>query len=164
MAQVCKSPFYQPCLCSLALSVLLPRRRARALCSRVLLLLLPCRERCICKGRLRALRLNSSEHDSETYEQFNERYVKFFEGVEDQFEAQRGLNNAFAHDLVPSGEVIEAALRAARRVNDYALATRVFEGIKFKVENQGQYKQYLEALAPVREELGISLKEELFVN
>jgi cytochrome c oxidase subunit 6, mitochondrial len=110
------------------------------------------------------VRLYSSEHDSETYEQFNERYVKFFEGVEDQFEAQRGLNNAFAHDLVPSGEVIEAALRAARRVNDYALATRVFEGIKFKVENQGQYKQYLEALAPVREELGISLKEELFVN
>ena len=40
----------------------------------------------------------------------------------------------------------------------------MFEGIKFKVENQGQYKQYLEALAPVREELGISLKEELFVN
>ena len=108
------------------------------------------------------MRLYSSEHDSETYEQFNERYVKFFEGVEDQFEAQRGLNNAFAYDLVPSPEVLEAALKAARRVNDFALAVRIFEGIKHKVENDSQYKQYLEVLKPLREELGVPLKEELY--
>ncbi|WFD25318.1 Cytochrome c oxidase subunit 6 [Malassezia nana] len=102
-----------------------------------------------------------SDH-SESFEEFNERYVKFFEGVQDQFEAQRGLNNAFAYDLVPSPEVIEAALKAARRVNDFALAVRIFEGIKHKVENDSQYKQYLEVLKPLREELGVPLKEELY--
>ena len=41
---------------------------------------------------------------------------------------QRNLNNAFAYDLVPAPSVITAALRAARRVNDFPTAVRVFEG------------------------------------
>ena len=41
---------------------------------------------------------------------------------------QRNLNNCFAYDLVPSPAVITAALRAARRVNDFPSAVRVFEG------------------------------------
>ena len=41
---------------------------------------------------------------------------------------QRNLNNAFAYDLVPSTSVITAALKAARRVNDYPTAVRIFEG------------------------------------
>jgi cytochrome c oxidase subunit 5a len=79
-------------------------------------------------------------------------------------------------------------LKAARRVNDYPTAVRIFEGtyilwedfkagaiitfgrkltipptgIKAKVENRGQYDQYLEELKPLREELGISLKEDLY--
>lgn len=48
--------------------------------------------------------------------------------MQDVFELQRNLNNAFAYDLVPSPTVITAALRAARRVNDYPTAVRVFEG------------------------------------
>ncbi|KAI9255206.1 cytochrome c oxidase, subunit VA/VI [Phascolomyces articulosus] len=106
-------------------------------------------------------RMYSSAHEEESFESFTERYVKFFDGVEDLFELQRGLNNAFAYDLVPAPSVIESALRASRRVNDYATAVRIFEGIKEKVENDNQYKQYLEELAPVREELGIATKEEL---
>lgn len=42
--------------------------------------------------------------------------------------AQRNLNNAFAYDLVPSVGVMTAALKAARRVNDFPTAVRVFEG------------------------------------
>ena len=101
---------------------------------------------------------------------------------------QRNLNNAFAYDLVPSPSVITAALKAARRVNDFPTAVRIFEGtswscvwatpsqvlppshlanhipigIKAKVENRGQYEQYLEELKPLREELGVSLKEDLY--
>jgi cytochrome c oxidase subunit 5a len=106
---------------------------------------------------------------------------------------QRNLNNAFAYDLVPSPTVIAAALKAARRVNDFPTAVRVFEGkrphrsstntakhgvrrmpqedrilltsqtgIKAKVENKGQYQQYLDELKPLREELGITLKEDLY--
>ncbi|RQM08619.1 hypothetical protein DH86_00000355 [Scytalidium sp. 3C] len=90
------------------------------------------------------------------------RYEKEFENVQDVFELQRNLNNAFAYDLVPSPSVIVAALKAARRVNDFPTAVRIFEGIKAKVENRGQYDQYLQELAPLREELGVVLKEELY--
>ena len=75
---------------------------------------------------------------------------------------QRNLNNAFAYDLVPSPSVVIAALRAARRVNDYPTAVRVFEGIKAKVESHGQYDEYLKELEPIREELGINLKESMY--
>jgi cytochrome c oxidase subunit 5a len=81
------------------------------------------------------------------------------------YELQRGLNNCFSYDLVPSPEVVEAALRASRRVNDYSTAVRVFEGIKEKVENQAQYQKYLEALKPLRDELGeLYEKSELFLE
>ena len=72
------------------------------------------------------------------------------------FELQRGLNNCFAYDLVPTVDVVEAALRASRKVNDYATAVRVLEGVREKVENKGQYQQYLDELKPVIEELGES--------
>ena len=96
----------------------------------------------------------ASGHVQESFEQFSERYVNFFQNAEDLFEVQRGLNNCFAHDLVPSTSVVEAALRAARRVDDYATAVRVFEGIRDKVENKQQYQAYLDELRGVREELG----------
>lgn len=72
------------------------------------------------------------------------------------------MNNAFAYDLVPSPSVLQAALKAARRVNDFPTAVRLFEGVKAKVENKGQYQQYLDELKPLREELGITLKEDLY--
>jgi cytochrome c oxidase subunit 5a len=98
-----------------------------------------------------------ASHGQESFEQFTSRYVSFFQSVQDLFELQRGLNNCFAHDLVPAPTVVEAALRAARRVNDYSTAVRIFEGVREKVENKSQYSSYLEELKPVREELGESL-------
>ncbi|KAF8956464.1 cytochrome c oxidase subunit VA-domain-containing protein [Flammula alnicola] len=97
---------------------------------------------------------HASSHAQETFESFSERYVNFFQNAEDLFEVQRGLNNCFAHDLVPSPAVVESAVRAARRVNDYATAVRVFEGVKEKVENKAQYQAYVDELKPLREELG----------
>lgn len=109
------------------------------------------------------------------------RYEKEFDSVQDVFELQRNLNNAFAYDLVPSPSVITAALRAARRVNDFPTAVRIFEGmlynllnmlrkvgltqhtaIKAKVENKGQYDEYIHELNGIREELGINLKETMY--
>ncbi|PNS21200.1 cytochrome c oxidase subunit 6, mitochondrial [Sphaceloma murrayae] len=101
-------------------------------------------------------------HHEESFEEFTARYEKEFEQVNDVFELQRNLNNAFAYDLVPSTSVITAALRAARRVNDYPTAVRVFEGIKAKVENKAQYDEYLKELEPIREELGVNLKETMY--
>lgn len=109
--------------------------------------------------------------------------------------SQRNLNNAFAYDLVPSVEVLTAALKAARRVNDFPTAVRIFEGtlrtkprtksrhwypisvicrricadclslfvgIRAKVENDNQYKQYLDQLEGLRKELGVVLREDLY--
>ncbi|KAF3038602.1 hypothetical protein E8E11_006758 [Didymella keratinophila] len=104
----------------------------------------------------------SDAHAEETFEEFTARYEKEFEKVNDVFELQRNLNNCFAYDLVPSPSVITAALRAARRVNDFPSAVRVFEGVKFKVENKNQYEEYLQELEPIREELGIPLKEAMY--
>lgn len=108
---------------------------------------------------------------------------------------QRNLNNAFAYDLVPTVGVMTAAIKAARRVNDFPTAVRIFEGslnmslfdsrtgtdrplvhtrntdstvitivigIQAKVEQKQQYEEYLNELKPLREELGIPLKEELY--
>ncbi|KAJ2955203.1 hypothetical protein NQZ79_g8768 [Umbelopsis isabellina] len=108
-----------------------------------------------------AQRFYSSGHEEESYESFSERYVKFFDGVDDLFELQRGLNNCFAYDLVPSVAVVESALKAARRVNDFPTSVRIFEGIQDKVENKTQYQQYLDELEPIRKELGIETKTEL---
>ncbi|EEH36828.1 hypothetical protein PAAG_07246 [Paracoccidioides lutzii Pb01] len=105
---------------------------------------------------------HSAAHEEETFEEFSARYEKEFDAVQDVFELQRNLNNAFAYDLVPSVSVMTAALKAARRVNDFPTAVRIFEGIKAKVENKGQYEMYLEELKGLREELGVTLQEELY--
>jgi len=105
---------------------------------------------------------SSGGHEEETFEEFSARYEKEFDSVQDVFELQRNLNNAFAYDLVPSVGVLAAALRAARRVNDFPTAVRIFEGIKAKVENKGQYDLYLKELKELREELGVVLQEELY--
>ncbi|EME82029.1 uncharacterized protein MYCFIDRAFT_70565 [Pseudocercospora fijiensis CIRAD86] len=107
-------------------------------------------------------RLSGHDTHEESFEEFTARYEKEFDGVQDVFELQRNLNNAFAYDLVPSPSVIAAALRAARRVNDFPTAVRIFEGIKAKVENKGQYDEYLQELSGIREELGINLKEAMY--
>ncbi|KAG0375670.1 MAG: cytochrome c oxidase subunit VA-domain-containing protein [Linnemannia gamsii] len=104
---------------------------------------------------------NYSDHGEESFEHFTERFIKFFDNVDDVFELQRGLNNAFGYDLVPSPSVIAAALKASRRVDDYATAVRVFEGLKVKAGSDALYKQYLDELAPLKNELGVQTKEEL---
>lgn len=105
-------------------------------------------------SRLSAARWAHS-HSEESFESFSERYVSFFQSVQDLFELQRGLNNCFAHDLVPAPTVIEAALRAARRVDDYSTAVRILEGVKAKVENKTQYDAYLSELKGTKDDLGV---------
>ena len=71
------------------------------------------------------------------------------------------LTCSFAYDLVPDTTVVEQALRACRRVNDFSTAVRIFEGLKEKTENKAQYEAYLKELEPLRRELGVPLYEEL---
>ncbi|KAM9898209.1 hypothetical protein OXX69_009971, partial [Metschnikowia pulcherrima] len=92
------------------------------------------------------------------------RYEHEFEEAYDLFEVQRILNNCFSYDLVPSPSVIQKALEACRRVNDYPTAVRTFEALKHKVENKEQYQAYLTELKETRESLGIDLKEDLYTE
>ncbi|SGZ49854.1 CIC11C00000002900 [Sungouiella intermedia] len=105
---------------------------------------------------------SSHEHKEETFEEFTARYEQEFEDAYDLFEVQRVLNNCFSYDLVPSPSVIQKALEACRRVNDYPTAVRTFEALKHKVENKEQYQAYLDELKETRQELGIDLKEDLY--
>jgi cytochrome c oxidase subunit 5a len=98
---------------------------------------------------------------AESFEHINARYVDFFQKAEDQFDVQRGLNNIFAHDFVPTVEVCRSALLACRRINDYATAVRLFEGIKDKVPKKSQYQEYVKELESVKTELGIKTREEI---
>ncbi|ORZ37680.1 cytochrome c oxidase, subunit VA/VI, partial [Catenaria anguillulae PL171] len=106
-----------------------------------------------------------SAHSDDTlsFDDFTKKYVTFFEQAEDLFEVQRGLNNCFSYDLVPSTQIVEAALVACRRVNDYPTAVRVFEGLKQKCPSEKQYKEYLEATKELREQLGVETREELAI-
>ena len=47
-----------------------------------------------------------------------------------------GLTELHTFDVVPEPKVIVAALRACRRVNDYALAIRFLEAVKMKCGRQ----------------------------
>merc|ERR1712130_176552 len=96
---------------------------------------------------------SSHEHKEETFEEFTARYEQEFEDAYDLFEVQRVLNNCFSYDLVPSPSVIQKALEACRRVNDYPTAVRTFEALKHKVENKEQYQAYLDELKETRQEL-----------
>src|ERR1044071_10119715 len=53
-----------------------------------------------------------------TIADFERHWVHFFKHrAYDSFEVQRGLNNCFSYDMVPTMPVLEEAFRACRRVN-----------------------------------------------
>ena len=66
-------------------------------------------------------------------------------------------------DLVPKPEIVAAALQACRRVNDYALTTRILEVVKLKCAPNVEelYPYMMEKLKPTMEELGILSLEEM---
>ncbi len=100
--------------------------------------------------------------DYGTVDEFTTKWTTFFSSeAYDQFELLRGLNNCFSYDIVPPVQVLETALRAARRLNDFATAVRIFGGLKEKVENKAQYETFMEHLADLKAELGVPTPEEL---
>lgn len=102
-----------------------------------------------------------------------------------------GMNTLIGYDLVPEPKILEAALRACRRLNDLASAIRILEAVK--VRNQPKtisktlpavnffkprrvcpqdkagphkeiYPYVIQELRPTLEELGISTPEELGID
>lgn len=105
-----------------------------------------------------------SSHSTETDEQFDSRYENFFNRKDiDGWEIRRGINDLWGHDLVPEPKILVSALKACRRVNDFALAVRILEALKDKCGNKVNeiYPWYMQELKPTLSELGISTPEEL---
>jgi cytochrome c oxidase subunit 5a len=84
-----------------------------------------------------------------------------FKSVEDDFELERGLNHIFAADWVPSVELIAEALKASRRLDTFATAVRILEGLEEKAYKKEQYQQYIRHLSPLLTELGIVEKKDI---
>jgi len=70
-------------------------------------------------------------HTQETDEEFDTRYERFFNRADiDGWEIRKAVNDLQGYDLVPEPKIVIAALKACRRVNDYALAVRFLEAVK----------------------------------
>lgn len=100
----------------------------------------------------------------ETDEQFDSRYVTYFSRSDiDGWEVRKGMNDILGMDLIPDPAIISAALKACRRVNDYALAVRWLEGCKEKCGPQVAtiYPYLLQEIRPTLNELGVLTPEEM---
>ena len=99
----------------------------------------------------------------ETDEEFDARWEAYFNREDiDGWELRKGLNELYGHDLVPEPKIVVAMLRAARRLNDVAMAIRILEAVKEKAAgNQRIYSYIIEEVKPTMEELGITTPEEL---
>lgn len=98
-------------------------------------------------------------HDPE----FDNRYEKYFSRPDiDGWEIRKGMNDLLGMDVIPDPKIIVAALKACRRVNDYALTVRWLEGVKDKcLCDPSIYKWLLEEIKPTLTELGVSTPDEL---
>jgi len=105
-----------------------------------------------------------SHEVKETDEEFDARYVAFFSRPDiDGWEIRKGIQNLHGMDLVPDPKIIIAALKACRKVNDYALTTRFLEAVQFRAQgaNKAIWPYVLTQIKPTLDELGISTPEEL---
>lgn len=66
-------------------------------------------------------------------------------------------------DLVPEPRIVSAALRACRRLNDFALAIRFLEVVAYKGGPQSKviWPYIVQEIRPTLDELGINTPEEL---
>lgn len=72
-----------------------------------------------------------SKHSTETEEEFDARYEAYFNRKDiDSWEIRKAMNDLQGMDVVPEPKIVVAALKACRRLNDYALAVRFLEAIQ----------------------------------
>ena len=107
---------------------------------------------------------NMSKVTTESDEQFDTRYESFFNNPSiDGWDVRRAMNDLCGMDLIPEPRIINAALKACRKVNDYALAIRFLEAVKFKCGGRTAefYPYILQEIKPTLDELGIESPEKL---
>merc|ERR1712130_599409 len=91
-------------------------------------------------------------------QEFDARYVEYFNRSDiDGWEGRKGMADLSAMDLVPEPQIVAAALRACRRINDFSLTTRILEVIRIKCGDKEPeiWPYMLQELGPTLSELGI---------
>lgn len=79
----------------------------------------------------------SSGKAEESDAEFNARYEAYFNRPDiDGWEVRKAMGDLAGMDLIPEPTIVAAALRACRRLNDYALTTRILEVVKCKCGNK----------------------------
>ncbi|KAE9417851.1 hypothetical protein Angca_006048, partial [Angiostrongylus cantonensis] len=99
-------------------------------------------------------------------ERFDKHFIDYFNRPEiDGWEVRKALTELHDYDVIPDPKVVEAALRACRRVNDFALCVRFLEALKIKCGTKKNratiYPYIINEIKPVLSELGISTPEDL---
>ena len=97
-------------------------------------------------------------------EEYVKKFVDFFDRPEiDTWEIRRAIHDLVDYDAIPDPLIVCAGLRACRRLNDYALAIRFLEMVKFKCgpDLKVYYPYILQEIRPTLDELGIETPEEL---
>ena len=113
-------------------------------------------------GSYQLLRRYSSKKE-ESDEEFDARWEAYFNRDDiDAWELRKGLNDLYGYDVVPQPKIVVAMLKAARRLNDVALAVRILESVKEKAAgDQKVYSFIMEGVKPTLEELGLETPEKL---
>jgi cytochrome c oxidase subunit 5a len=96
--------------------------------------------------------------------EFDARYEAYFNRPDiDGWEYRKAMSTLAQMDLVPEPAIVAAALRACRRLNDVALATRTLEVVKVKCAPNAKelWPYMLQELQPTLDELGINTLEEM---
>merc|ERR1712226_1003915 len=109
------------------------------------------------------VRLMSSKVE-ETDAEFDARFEAYFNRADiDGWEIRKAMHDLSGIDMVPEPTIVAAALRACRRVNDYALTTRFLEVVKYKgdVVDKNIWPYMVQELRPTLDELGVLLPEEM---
>uniref|UniRef100_A0A8D9BT69 Cytochrome c oxidase subunit 5A, mitochondrial n=1 Tax=Cacopsylla melanoneura TaxID=428564 RepID=A0A8D9BT69_9HEMI len=103
-------------------------------------------------------------HHVESEEDSIKRYVAYFDREDiDHWEIRKAMNELANDDAVPDPVVIIAALKAARRLNDYALTVRLLETVQFKCGSKKKkiWPYILSEIQSTLFELGIETPEAL---
>ena len=105
----------------------------------------------------------SSSKPKESDEAFDARWEAYFNREEiDGWELRKGMNELYGHDLVPEPKIVIAALKACRRLDDFAMSVRIIEMIRDKACGDKEiYNYILQQCRGTIDELGLSTPEEL---
>jgi len=110
---------------------------------------------------------SNEDFDSHYINYFDRQYPSFgvgnvsscldFRSDIDGWQIRKGMGDLAAMDLVPDPQIVAAALRACRRINDFSLTTRILEVIRIKCGDKEPeiWPYMLQELGPTLSELGI---------